>query len=529
MSKALALGFFLTEDYDQATAEISAVALTDLEKKVYQAIFSDLMKNTDSLITEELIEKSDQLSINGLLYLSKFFLRKKNIEQAQFYIDKVLERDTQNITAYLYQIELFDLVGDGDQIISTIQKIYPKYKNDVRVLCCVGTYAAKFAKQKQANFVFKLALKKDILFPLFCQGFYQYLQTENKEKKAISYLLQAEKIRPNQETVVYNLAMMLPLIGETAKAEVYYAKLNQIYDGNLSDKLKSGWADALFGAQKYVEAFDMAKSISETYYFKTGVDNFLQKTLYLMTTKNLDQAKIRAKQWREEKKDDIVIRHACTAIIQDEQEEELSPEYAQFVFDAFAPEFEKKLLGSLDYRGMDLLDNALSYYQIEKYQYFQILDLGCGTGLMGFSILEHAALRYRLIGVDVSGLMLDEARKKMLYTQLIQMDIKTFLQQSNYQYDLITMMDVSSYFVDLFDILKLCYLNLLVDGIMIFSILKNNQERPGLQFNGQYVHDVKKVEQCLEKIGFKLVNKFEAVLRKELNRDETSVVFTVKK
>ena len=78
MSKALALGFFLTEDYGRATAEISAVALTDLEKKVYQAIFSDLMKNTDSLITEELLEKSDQLSINGLLYLSKFFLRKKH-------------------------------------------------------------------------------------------------------------------------------------------------------------------------------------------------------------------------------------------------------------------------------------------------------------------------------------------------------------------------------------------------------------------------------------------------------------------
>lgn len=529
MSKASALGFFLTEDYEKATAEFSAVALTDLEKKVYQIICLDFLKKTDLALVEELIEQSDILSINGLLYLIRYFLRKKDFDQAQFYIDKVLERDIQNITAYLYQVELFDMLGDGDKIISTIQKIYPKYKNDVRVLCCVGTYATKFAKQKQAKFLFKLALKKDALFPLFCQGFYDYLQSENRERDAVSYLFLADQIRSDHEVVIYNLATLLPLIGETEKAEIYYAKLNQIYGGQLSDKLKSGWADALFGARKYVEAFDMAKSISDTYYFKTGVDNFLQKTLYLMATNNLDEAKIRARQWREEKKDNPVFYHTCTAILQDEQEEELVPEYAQFVFDSFASEFDNKLLGKLNYRGIDLLDQALSFYQIEKYMYFQILDLGCGTGLMAFSSSIHAAPKHRLVGVDVSGLMLDEARKKMLYTQLVQMDIKTFLQQSNYQYDLITMMDVSSYFVDLFLILKLCYMNMLKGGIMVFSILEANEKKQGLQLNGQYVHDVKKVEQDLSKIGFKLVNKFKAVLREELGYDEKSVVFTVKK
>lgn len=529
MSKASALGLILTEDYKKATAEFSAVALTDLESKVYQAIFQDQMNEFNFELTDELIEKSETLSLCGLLYLVRLFLRAKNLEQAQFYIDKILEREPQNISAYLYQVELFDLAGDGDGIVATIQKIYPRYKDDVRVLCCAGTYATKFAKKEQARFLFKLALKKDALFPLFCQGFYDYLQSENRELDAVNYLRQAEKVRPENKVVIYNLATMLPLVGKSEQAEVYYAKLNQIYDGQLSDKLKSGWADALFGARKYVEAFDMAKSISDTYYFKTGIENFLQKTLYLMAESNLTEAQVRAKKWREENQGNIVISHACTAVLQDEQEEELSPEYAQFVFDSFAPEFEKKLIGFLGYKGTELLDHALSYYSIKDYMYRQVLDLGCGTGLMAIPIGMHCSSEARLIGVDVSGLMLDEARKKIMYTQLIQMDIKTFLQQSNYQYDLITMMDVSSYFVDLAFVLKLCYLNLLKGGIMIFSILTNSDGKNGLQMNGQYKHNAEQIEQDLQKIGFKLVNKSEAVLRKELGKNEKTVIFTVRK
>ncbi len=62
-----------------------------------------------------------------------------------------------------------------------------------------------------------------------------------------------------------------------------------------------------------------------------------------------------------------------------------------------------------------------------------ILDLGCGTGLAGVAFKDVAAL---LDGVDLSPEMIEKARARKLYDNLIVGDIETALEQTG-QYDLL--------------------------------------------------------------------------------------------
>jgi predicted TPR repeat methyltransferase len=60
--------------------------------------------------------------------------------------------------------------------------------------------------------------------------------------------------------------------------------------------------------------------------------------------------------------------------------------YVRRLFDQHAPEFEQSLLERLDYRGPEILLDALKALCGERLRFGTVLDLGCGTGLAGVTI-----------------------------------------------------------------------------------------------------------------------------------------------
>ena len=93
------------------------------------------------------------------------------------------------------------------------------------------------------------------------------------------------------------------------------------------------------------------------------------------------------------------------------------------VFDEYAPNFDAHLTGELRYGIPGELFKALTdATEIEggAGRYGTVVDAGCGTGLSGEPfrpICRH------LVGVDISAGMLDEARKKDIYDELLNMDL----------------------------------------------------------------------------------------------------------
>jgi len=117
-------------------------------------------------------------------------------------------------------------------------------------------------------------------------------------------------------------------------------------------------------------------------------------------------------------------------------------------FDAVALRYDQTMFQELDYRGHIHLHALAERVLGRLVPPFRILDLGCGTGLSG-ECFKDAAKGGQLDGVDISPVMIDQARRRGLYDQLVVADIETFLSEPGPSYQLILSADAMVYLGDL--------------------------------------------------------------------------------
>jgi len=125
------------------------------------------------------------------------------------------------------------------------------------------------------------------------------------------------------------------------------------------------------------------------------------------------------------------------------------PDFAlREMFDGVASRFDKLMVDGLGYSGhlhvRTLADRVLP----RGTRGLRILDLGCGTGLVGEAFKDIAA-GGRLDGIDVSPRMLEVARERRIYDELILGDLETVLNAPGPSYDLIVSADTMVYLGDL--------------------------------------------------------------------------------
>ena len=184
------------------------------------------------------------------------------------------------------------------------------------------------------------------------------------------------------------------------------------------------------------------------------------------------------------------------------------------IFDAFAPEFEKTL-SDLEYKTPKVIADILQTRLLKK---AEILDLGCGTGLCGKYLHKFAKLG-GLYGVDISGKMLDEARKKHIYSKLFCTDIDSFLHKTQNCFDLVVASDVLTYFSKLDDVIDEVFNVLNQNGFFVFSVSKSPDDSDiYLHSSGRYAHSLKYVNSLAEKSGFTMDYFEESELRIENNK-----------
>jgi predicted TPR repeat methyltransferase len=127
----------------------------------------------------------------------------------------------------------------------------------------------------------------------------------------------------------------------------------------------------------------------------------------------------------------------------------MSDAYVRALFDQYAARFDAEVVGSLGYRGPVLLRAAVERAAAARGlppHFARVLDLGCGTGLMGAAIRDRSG---ELIGVDLSPAMIAAARAKGIYDRLAVGDLASFLAADGERFDLILAADVFVYVDDL--------------------------------------------------------------------------------
>jgi len=105
-----------------------------------------------------------------------------------------------------------------------------------------------------------------------------------------------------------------------------------------------------------------------------------------------------------------------------------------------------------------------------------ILDAGCGTGLIGQVVLSRAK---QLDGVDMSEAMLEKARVKNIYNELHHEDLVSFMSGRSGRYDLVTCVATLIHFNDLYPPFAAAATALRDDGLFVFTIFPHEESDTG--------------------------------------------------
>jgi predicted TPR repeat methyltransferase len=227
----------------------------------------------------------------------------------------------------------------------------------------------------------------------------------------------------------------------------------------------------------------------------------------------MDDAITLFENWLKDEPGNPVATHLLAAYRGKQPPQQCSREYIEQTFDAFADSFDN-VLGRLKYSGPQLVQNYLATLNLPATG-LRVLDLGCGTGLVGEKTIPYARL---LVGVDLSQAMLDQSSEKHIYHQLHRSDISEFLRATEDQYDLITCMDTFIYLGRLEETLELIFQKLTSGGKLLFS----TEKLPGayeqsykLNISGRYSHHQDYLTTLLNKTGFDIMQMKDVAIRTE--------------
>ncbi|MEA2937229.1 MAG: hypothetical protein QOC56_733 [Alphaproteobacteria bacterium] len=184
------------------------------------------------------------------------------------------------------------------------------------------------------------------------------------------------------------------------------------------------------------------------------------------------------------------------------------------MFDSYADNFEQDLVVNLKYQMPVFLADAIKRYSSSTA--LDILDMGCGTGLMGEQIRRRART---LTGVDISANMLDKARQRQIYDQLICDDLVGFLQTQDQMFDLAIAADVFVYLGDLSLVFPAVQHALRPGGLFCFSVEATDEGDFVLRRTLRYAHSMGYLRTLAERYRFAVETMEPQVVRQDFGAD----------
>lgn len=179
-------------------------------------------------------------------------------------------------------------------------------------------------------------------------------------------------------------------------------------------------------------------------------------------------------------------------------------------FEKMAPSYEEYQREN-GYAGHTLLANAVKERIDSRQPFYHILDLCCGTGLVGALLADSTQ---RLVGVDISKGMSEIAASKRRederrsYSQVLNQDIRAFL--ASYQgepFDVVTASHCFNYIGELSEVFKGVSALLKQGGLFVFQAEPYKQEGFGLiAGKGRFGHSETYIQQLAGANGLEVLN-----------------------
>jgi len=225
----------------------------------------------------------------------------------------------------------------------------------------------------------------------------------------------------------------------------------------------------------------------------------------LVRTGKAEDARTHAATWLQHFPDHPVAQHMAAAVQGGAVPERAGDEYVRETFDRFSGDFETTL-GKLGYRVPEMICGVITE------------ALAGRTGLCAPFLKPVAA---SLVGVDLSGGMLEKARERKLYDALHQAELGAFLVADKASYDVTVAADVFCYFGDLAPSFQAIAAHGRPQGLFAFTVEAATEPAPQgyrLGATGRYQHDAAYVRGALERAGFGILRFDDTHGREEMGK-----------
>jgi len=227
-------------------------------------------------------------------------------------------------------------------------------------------------------------------------------------------------------------------------------------------------------------------------------------------TEDYSAAKVSYERQQEIEPDNINTAHLIVSLSNKKPPLKAPEEYVQAVFDDYADTYDSALLEDLEYKAPELINNTLKHLLPVPNEQFRVLDLGCGTGLMGKSIKPWA---HSVWGVDLSSKMIAKAKLTACYQQLHLSEIEEWLVASDENFDLILAADVLIYIGDLNHTFKYVKPLMSPNSKFAFTLEKSAELGYSLTVTGRYAHHADYITALSAKYGYRIDHLSQDTLR----------------
>jgi predicted TPR repeat methyltransferase len=278
-------------------------------------------------------------------------------------------------------------------------------------------------------------------------------------------------------------------------------------------------------------------------------------------------------EWAAREPQSAKARHMVAAVSQRDVPVRAADDYVRELFDGAARSFDANL-GKLNYRAPTLVVEALvrearradradagsqgsagsgqsgrdgsqsgaakqALHREAASGFASVLDAGCGTGLCGPLLRPHSG---RLVGVDLSAQMIERARPRQCYDELVVEELSAFMRSRPRAFDAIVSADTLVYFGALEEPLSAAHGALNDEGVLVFtveslptmasgvgSVPATTSDDYRLESHGRYAHSERYLRSVLATAGFGATRIELATLREESGEPVRGSVVTARR
>ena len=396
--------------------------------------------------------------------------------------------------AIAIQCQKNDQLDEAEALLRKVLEVVPDAPD---ALHFSGVLAHQQGRREEALALIARSLDVEPNQPDWHSNFGVVLQSMGKLEEAVDAYRRAISLQPEHANAHNNLGVLLRAQGRLEEAEQEYRE---------SIALNARQPDAYHNLAVLLSATQRTKEAVTCYCRALTLKPEYPEARRLLALAYCvlgepDKAILVCEEWLRHEPDDPIALHTLAACSGRDVPSRASDAYVQKVFDSFSASFEAKLT-MLHYQAPALVAGVLRDCGLEPDRQLDILDAGCGTGLCGPLVAPYAR---RLTGVDLSAGMLEHARAKNVYDELVNGELTAYLERSPAAFDVIVSADTLVYFGGLEAVIRAAAGALRPRGLLVFTVEEAIGDDVTVPYcirpHGRFNHRADYVEHCLLDAG----------------------------